>query len=97
MSLLKEILKPKSDEQLDTIDMPELEKESAAERKIRQGQGLNILTQDQMHSKLPIALAQLRTGNNSQKLINEIRELLCSLHRSKKLTKTIYNYLISAI
>ena len=90
MSLLKEILKPKSDVQLDTIDMPELEKESAAERKIWQGQGLNILTPDQMHSKLPITLAQLKTGNNLWKnLWNEIRELLCSLYRSKKLTKTI--------
>ena len=55
------------------------------------GGGLKILTPDQMLSRLPITLAQLKAGNNSQKLINEIRQLLYSLYRSKKLTKTIYN------
>ena len=50
-----------------------------------------------MLSRLPIALAQLKAGNNSQKLINEIRQLLYSLYRSKKLTKTIYNNLINII
>ena len=50
-----------------------------------------------MLSRLPITLAQLKAGNNSQKLINEVRQLLCSLYRSKKLTKTIYNHLINAI
>ena len=101
MSLLKEILKPsnkKSAELPDTTDMPELEsEESAAERRNQQGQGLKILTPDQMLSRLPITLAQLKAGNNSQKLINEIRQLLYSLYRSKKLTKTIYNHLINII
>ena len=62
-----------------------------------QGRGLKILTPDQMLSRLPITLAQLKAGNNSQKLINEIRQLLYPLYRSKKLTKTIYNHLINAI
>ena len=62
-----------------------------------QGQGLKILTPDQMLSRLPITLAQLKAGNNSQKLINEIRQLLYSLYGSKKLTKTIYNNLIDII
>ena len=61
------------------------------------GEDLKILTPDQMLSRLPIILAQLKAGNNSQKLINEIRQLLYSLYRSKKLTKTIYNHLINAI
>ena len=61
------------------------------------GGGLKILTPDQMLSRLPITLAQLKAGNNSQKLINEIRQLLYSLYRSKKLTKTIYNNLINTI
>ena len=61
------------------------------------GQGLKILTPDQMLSRLPITLAQLKAGNNSQKLINKIRQLLYSLYRSKKLTKTIYSHLINAI
>ena len=90
--------KQESNEQLDTRDMPELEsEESAAKRRNQQGQGLKILTPDQMLSRLPITLSQLKAGNNSQKLINEIRQLLYSLFRSKKLTKTIYNHLINAI
>ena len=98
LSLLKEILKPKkSDEQPDTTDMPELEEESAAEKRNQQGQGLKIVTPDQMLSRLPITLAQLKAGNNSQNLINEIRQLLYSLYSSKKLTKPIYNHLTSAI
>ena len=56
--------------------MPELEsEESAAERRNQPGQGLKILTPDQMLSRLPITLARLKAGNNSQKLINEIRQL----------------------
>ena len=50
------------------------------------GQGLKILTPDQMLSRLLISLAQLKAGNNSEKLKSEIRQLLYSLHRSKKLT-----------
>ena len=56
-----------------------------------------MLTPNQMLSRLPITLAHLKAGNNSQKLINEIRQLLYSLYRSKKLTKAIYNHLINAI
>ena len=50
-----------------------------------------------MLSTLPISLAQLKAGYNSQKLKNEMRQLLYSLYRSKKLSKTIYNNLINAI
>ena len=54
------------DEQQDTKDMPDLEsEESAAQRRNQQGQGLKILTPDQMLSRLPISLAQLESGNNS--------------------------------
>ena len=59
--------------------------------------GLKILTPNQMLSRLPIFLAQLKAGNNSEKLKNEIRQLLYSLYRSKKLTKNVYNNLINAI
>ena len=71
--------------------------ESAAQRTNQIGQGLKILTPNQMLSRLPIFLAQLKAGNNSQKLKNEIRQLLYSLYRSKKVTKTIYSHLINAI
>ena len=59
--------------------------------------GLKILTSNQMHSRLPITLAQLNAGNNSEKLKNEIRKLLCSLYRSKKLTKQLYKSLVEII
>ena len=65
--------------------MPELEsEESAAQRRNQQGKGLKILTPNQMLSILPISLAQLNAGNDSEKLRNEIRQLLYSLYRSKK-------------
>ena len=50
-----------------------------------------------MITRLAILLAQLKAGNNLQKLKNEIRLLLYSLYRSKKLSKTIYNSLMNAI
>ena len=61
------------------------------------GSGLKILTPNQMLSRLPITLAQLKAGNNSEKLKNEIRQLLYSLYRSKKLTKQLYKSLIDII
>ena len=50
-----------------------------------------------MLSRLSITLAQLKAGGNSEKLKNEIRQLLYSLNRSKKLTKTIYDNLINTV
>ena len=57
----------------------------------QQGEGIKILTPNQMLNRLPIALAQLQAGNNSNKLKNEIRQLLYSLYRSKNMTKQVYN------
>ena len=75
--------------------MSDLETEESAEQKKNQkGQGLKILTPQQMLSRLRISLAQLKAGNNSQKLKNEIRQLLYSLYRSNKLGKTIYKHLM---
>ena len=59
-----------------------------------QGQGLKILTPNQMLSRLSISLAQLKARNNSEKLKNEIRQLLYSLYRLKQLTENIYISLI---
>ena len=61
------------------------------------GQGLKILTPSQMLCRLPISLAQLEAGKNSEKLKNEIRQLLYSLYRSKNVTKQVYNNLIKYI
>ena len=61
------------------------------------GSGLKILTNKQMLNRLPILSAQIQAGNNSIKLKNEIRQILYSLSRSKVLTKTVYNNLITSI
>ena len=78
--------------------MPDLEsEESAAQRRSQSGRGLKILTTNKMLSRLPISLAQVKAGNNSEKLKNEIRQLLYSLYRSKKLKKQLYKSLIGII
>ena len=64
---------------------------------LSQLKGLQILTPSQMLSRLPISLSQLKAGNNSEKLKNEIRQLLYSLYRSKKLTKQLYKSLVDII
>ena len=63
----------------------------------QKGQGLKILTPDQILSRLPITLAQLKAGNNSEKLKTEIRQLLYFLYRSKNVTKQVYNNIIKYI
>ena len=63
----------------------------------QKGQGIKILTPNQMLNRLPIALAQLQAGNNSNKLKNEIRQLLYSLYRLKNMTEQIYKSLIGII
>ena len=65
--------------------------------KQQEGQGIKILTPNQMLNRLPIALAQLQAGNNSEKLKNEIRQLLYSLYRSKNITEQVYKSLIGII
>ena len=77
--------------------MPELETEESAEQRKQQGQGVRILIPKQLITSLLILLAQLKAGNNSEKLKDEIRQLLHSLYRSKKLSRTIYNSLINDI
>ena len=59
--------------------------------------GLKKLTPNQMLSTLLIILAKLKAGNNSEKLKNEIRQLLYSLYRSTNLTKQLYKSLIDII
>ena len=70
------------------IDIVERILELNSEKQL--GSGLKILTPNQILSRLPITLAQLKAGNNSEKLKNEIRKLLYSLYRLKKLTKQLY-------
>ena len=56
----------------------------------KQGTGLKILTPKQMLQRLPLALAQIKAGNNSQSLLNEIRQ-------PKKIIKKVYNNIIKSI
>ena len=60
---------------------------SEAKYKSIYGEDLRILTPKQMLQKLPIALAQVKAGNNSENLLYEIREIVYSLYQSKKITK----------
>ena len=63
----------------------------------QEGTGLKILTPNQMLTRLPIALAQVNAGNNSESLLNEIRQIVYSLYRSKEITKKVYNNIINSI
>ena len=61
--------------------------EAKAKAKATKGTGLKILTPKQMLQRLPIALAQVKAGNNSENVLNEIRQIVYSLHQSKEITK----------
>ena len=58
---------------------------------------VKIVTPNQMLKRLPIALAQVKAGNNSESLLNEIRQIVYSLYRSKEITKKLYNKIINSI
>ena len=62
-----------------------------------EGKGFKILTTKQMLQRLPIALAQLKAGNNSENLLNEIRQIVYSLYQSKEITKKVYNNLMKSL
>ena len=65
--------------------------------KEEEGTGLKILTPNQMLKRLPIALAQIKAGNNSESLLNEIKQIVYSLYRSKEITKKVYHNIINSI
>ena len=63
----------------------------------QEGTGLKILTPNQMLKRLPIALAQIKAGNDSGSLLNEIRQIVYCLYRSKEVTKKVYNNIINSM
>ena len=65
--------------------------------KVDKGTRLKILTPKQMLQRLPIALTQVKAGNNSENLLNEIRQIVYSLYQSKEITKKVYNKIIKSI
>ena len=71
---------------------------SEAKNNATKGTGLKIFIPKQMFQRLPKALAQLKAGNNSRYLLNEIRKIVYSLYQSKEITKKyIYNNIIKSI
>ena len=50
-----------------------------------------------MFQRLPIALTQVRAANNSEDLLNEIRQIVYSLYQSKEITKKVYNKIIKSM
>ena len=62
-----------------------------------EGKGLKILPPKQMLQRLPMALAKVKAGNNSENLLNEIRQIVYSLYQSKQITKNVYNNTIKSI
>ena len=61
------------------------------------GKGLKILTPKQMLQRLPIALVQVKAGNNSESILNKIRQIVYTLYQSKQTTKKVYNNIIKSI
>ena len=70
---------------------------SKAKYETKYGEGLKILTPKQILQRLPIALVQVKAGNNSESLLNEIRQIVYSLYQSKQITKKVYNNIIKSI
>ena len=70
---------------------------SEAKVKATKGTGLKILTPKQMLQRLQIDLAQVKAGNNSESLLNEIMQIVYSLYQSKQITKKVCNHIIESI
>ena len=63
----------------------------------QEGTRLKIVTTKQMLQRLPITLAQIKAGNNSQSLWNEISQIVYSLYQSKEITKKVYYNILESI
>ena len=50
-----------------------------------------------MHHRLPIAIAQVRAGNTSENLINEVRQIIYSLYRTKEITEKVHNNIMNSV
>ena len=58
---------------------------------------LKILTPKQMLQRLPSALAQVKAGNNSENLLNEIRQIVYSLYQTKEITKKVHDNIVKSL
>ena len=83
-----------TDENNDIPDMPPLEGD---EEEVKEGKGLKILTPNKLLTRLPTLLAQIKAGNNSYKLKNEIRQILHFFYQYNKITKKVYKNLMKSL
>ena len=81
----------------DDYSLMMLEAKSKAKQNETKGTRLKILTPKQMFQRLPISLAQVKAGNNSENLFYKIRQIIYSLYQSKEVTKKLYNNLIKSL
>ena len=65
--------------------------------KLNKGEGLKILTPKHMLKRLPIALAQVKAGNTSENLLNEIRKIIYFFYRAKEITKKVHSNIMNSI
>ena len=72
-------------------------KTNSKQNNTTKGTRLKLLTPKQMLQQLPIALAQVKAGNNSENLLNEIRQIIYSLYQSKEICKKVYNNLMKSL
>ena len=63
----------------------------------QKGTGLKVVTPNQMLKRLAIAVEQIKAGNNSENFLNEIRQIVYSLYRSKEIIEKVYNNIIKSI
>ena len=89
----KERLDEFDKESLDISNIPVLERD----KKVKEGKGLKMLTQNKLLTRLPILLAQTKTDNYLDKLKNEIRQILYLLYQHNKITKNVFNNLIKSL
>ena len=89
----KERLDEFDKESLDILNIPVLERD----KKVKEGKGLKMLTQNKLLTRLPILLAQTKTDNYLDKLKNEIRQILYLLYQHNKITKNVFNNLIKSL
>ena len=81
----------------DDYSLMMLEAKSKAKQNETKGTRLKILTPKQMFQRLPISLAQVKAGNDSENLFYKIKQIIYSLYQSKEVTKKLYNNLIKSL
>ena len=89
--------KEESTDKEESIDFSDMPPQGGDEEEVREGKGIQILTPNKLLTRLKMLLAQIKAGNNSYKLKNEIRQILHLLYQYNGITKKVYNNLIKSI